>query len=340
MGWIRLCAMLAWAALLAPGPALAATPTRAAAMQAVVDYVQAQKTTGFLVIQDGKVLVEKNWPVPEADARFKQNFTYGAAPDGGLREDVASQQKSFVSMLVGVAIDKHLIDVTQPVDAYVGAGWSKASPEQEAKIRVIDVLTMSSGLKEDFTYAAPPGTTFFYNTPVYAVTKPVLAAAAHQPLETITRDWLTTPAGMTQTAWRQRPAAFAKVGNPTGLVTTPRDTAAFGAIVLHGGKAENGRRIVSQAALKAMFVRSATNPAYGRLWWLNGSSFAIMPLARRVDHALIPAAPSDLVAALGALDRKLYVVPSRRLVVVRMGQATPDKAFDQQLWLRLMKAID
>ena len=63
------------------------------------------------------------------------------------------------------------------------------------------------------------------------------------------------------------------------------------------------------------------------------------PLANRVAGPLIPAAPADLVAALGALDRKLYVVPSLKLVVVRMGAATPDRGFDQQLWLRLMKAI-
>lgn len=334
----RLATLIAAVALAVfASPALAAGDP--AAMQAVVDYAASQNTTGFLVIQDGRTLVEKTWPVAAAEAKFKANFTYGNAPDGALFEDVASQQKSFVSMLVGVAVDKRLIDVGRPVTAYLGAGWSKAAPDQEAKIRVIDLLTMSSGLKEDFTYAAPPGTVFLYNTPVYAVMKKVLVAAAHQPLEAITRAWLTAPAGMTETAWRQRPAVFADVGNPTGLVTTPRDVAKFGAIVLNGGKAANGRRIVSEASLKAMFVPSGTNPAYGRLWWLNGSAYAIMPLARRVDHALIPAAPADLVAALGALDRKLYVVPSRKLIVVRMGAAAPDKDFDQQLWLRLMKAI-
>lgn len=167
-----------------------------------------------------------------------------------------------------------------------------------------------------------------------------MAAAAKQPLETLTRDWLTAPAGMANTSWRKRPAAFADVGNPTGLVTNPRDTARFGQVVLDGGKAAGGKRIVSEAGLKAMFTRSATNPAYGRLWWLNGSAYTIRPLARRVDGPLIPAAPADLVAALGALDRKLYVVPSKKLIVVRMGQATPDKDFDEQLWLRLMKALD
>jgi len=324
-------------ALSAPLAAAAETAPASPQWQAVLDYVAGQKTTGFLVVRDRKTLAEKNWPAP-ADGAFR-NFAYETTREGALLEDVASQQKSFVSMLAAVAIDKGLLDVGRPVSAYIGAGWSKAPAEQEARIRVIDVLTMSSGLTEGFAYAAPPGTVFLYNTPVYAITKRILAAAAKLPLEAITRDWLTAPAGMNDTAWRRRPAAFADVGNPTGLVTSPRDTARFGQIVLDGGKAADGKRIVSEANLKAMFERSATNPSYGRLWWLNGAAFAIKPLARRVEGPLIPAAPADLVAALGALDRKLYVVPSKKLVVVRMGAACPDKDFDQQLWLRLMKAL-
>lgn len=328
--------ILAGAGLLAASPALAATSND---LQPVLDYVGNQNTTGFLVVQDGKTLVEKNWPLPADAAQFRATFTYGKTADGELLEDVASQQKSFVSMLVAVAIDKGLIDVERPVSAYIGTGWSKASLEQEAAIRVIHILNMASGLDEKFAFVAPAGTQFFYNTPVYAVNKLVVAAAAKLPLDTITRDWLTVPAGMSNTAWRQRPAAFASVGNATGLVTCPRDVAKFGQIVLDGGKAADGRRIVSEANLKAMFARSATNSAYGRLWWLNGGTETIRSGGRATPGPLIPAAPADLVAALGALDRRLYIVPSRKLVVVRMGQAVADKDFDQQLWLRLSKAL-
>jgi len=309
------------------------------ALQAVLDYAQEQKTTGFLIIQDRRTVVERNWPLGADAGGFRDDFTYGPAPDGSLLEDVASQQKSFVAFLATAAVDKGLLDVNSPVSTYLGAGWSKASAEQEAAIRVLHVLTMSTGLTTGFAYAAPAGTVFLYNTPVYAVTKSIVAAAAKQPLETLTHDWLTAPAGMHDTAWRQRPAKFAAVGNPTGLVTTPRDTARLGQIVLDGGKAADGTRIVSGAGLKAMFARSPANPSYGRLWWLNGGAFTIKPLANRVEGPLIPAAPADLVAALGAEDRKLYVVPSLRLVVVRMGQAAPDHDFDQQLWLRLIKAV-
>lgn len=329
--------LVAGAGALAAAPAFAAGAP-CAEMLAVLDYVGGQKTTGFLITQDRRILVERNWPLPSDAGPFRA-FAYETTPDGALLEDVASQQKSFIAVLIAIAVDKGLVDVEKPVSQYVGAGWSKASADQEHAIRVLDLLTMTSGLDERFAYVAPAGSTFFYNTPVYAILKRILAVAARQPLEAVTRDWLTTPAGMTDTAWRRRPGAFGDVGNPTGLVTSPRDLAALGQLVLDGGCAADGKRVVSEASLRAMFVPTPTNPGYGRLWWLNGGAHTIRPQGNRADGPLIPAAPADLVAALGALDRKLYIVPSRKLVVVRLGQAAPDKDFDQQLWRRLAKAL-
>ncbi|MFN3667840.1 MAG: serine hydrolase domain-containing protein [Brevundimonas sp.] len=314
-------------------------PTPSPAMTALFDYLRARGTTGLVIIRDGQVLADETWPAPADDPIFA-NFVYGRTPDGALLEDVASQQKSFVAVLVAIAVDKGLIDVDQPVSTYLGQGWSRATPGQEARIRVVDVLTMSSGLDERFGHVAEPGATFFYNTPVYAVTKRILAAAAGRPLETLTHDWLTEPAGMSDTGWRRRPAALASVGNDTGLVTTPRDVARFGLMVLHGGVAEDGARVVSRAQLDALFARSASNPAYGRLWWLNGSDHTMRILGGRSEGPFIPAAPADLIGALGALDRRLYIVPSRRLVVVRTGAAAGDPGFDQAFWLRLNAVID
>lgn len=332
---------LAIVAIALPSPAVVAAAQAegpSAGVTRLLDYLQNQRTTGFLLMRDGKVLIEKNWPAP-SDAPQFANFVYERTEDGALLEDVASQQKSFVAVLVAVAIDKGLIEVEKPVSDYIGQGWSKASAEQEAKIRVIDLLTMSSGLDEKFSYQAPVGTAFFYNTPVYAVTKRILAAAVKQPLETITRDWLTGPVGMKDTAWRKRPPALAGVGNDTGLVTSPRDIARFGLMILNDGVAENGTRIVSNSSFKAMFTRTVTNPAYGQLWWLNGGAYAIRESVGRKDGPLVSAAPPDMVGAFGAFHRRLYVVPSLKLVVVRTGAAAGDKDFDEQLWLRLMEAL-
>jgi len=335
------CAALPWL-LVAPSAGWAtppaATSAREAARQALIDYVGGQKSTGLVVIRNGKPLLDKSWPAPADDRPFSL-FTYGPARDGTLLEDVASQQKSFVALLVAIALDKGLVDLNKPVSAYLGAGWSKATTEQEAKIRVDDVLRMSSGLDESFRYVAPAGSLFFYNTPVYAVTKRILEAAGKAPLDRLTRDWLTVPAGMADTAWRDRPAALASVGNQTGLVTTPRDVARFGGIVLGRGVAPSGRRIVSEANLARLFEPAPTNPAYGRLWWLNGGAFSIRAGGERREGPLVAAAPRDMVAALGAFDRRLYLVPSRGLIVVRTGAAVPDKDFDQHFWTLLNRLL-
>lgn len=251
---------------------------------------------------------------------------------------MASQQKSFIAVLMGIAVDKELVDVDKPVSDYVGLGWSKATADQEAQIRVSNILKMDSGLDDKFRFSTPAGSQFHYNTPVYAISKKILTEATQLPLAQITHEWLTKPLDMSETAWRERPSAFANVGNKTGLVTTPRDMARLGKLVLLGGITENGKRVVSASSIQAMLRPTAANPAYGWLWWLNGSEYVVKSKGR-TEGQLIPAAPADLVAALGFLDRRLYIVPSLDLVVVRTGAAASDKDFDQQLWLRIIKTI-
>ncbi len=339
-------ASLAFAAL---GACATTAPTAAQAQQGEADrsraqadllrYLRGRGSTGLVVLRDGEVVINEAWRAPD-DLPLYLLFLYGHTADGALLEDVASQQKSFIAVLMAIAIDRGLLDVEQPVSAYLGEGWSQATSEQETAIRVIDIMTMSSGLDERFRFEAPAGTVFFYNTPVYAVAQQILVAASGEPLDVITRDWLTVPAGMVDTGWRRRPAALAAVGNSAALVTTPVDVARFGQMILRGGVSVTGERVVSDVQLNALFERSATNPAYGRLWWLNGGEYRIGAAGARRDGPLIPAAPADLVGAYGAFDRRLYVVPSLDLVVVRTGAATNDRDFDQEFWLRLNAVLD
>lgn len=330
-------AMLAAACASAPSPAAPQPTWDETALAEVTDYARAQNTTGFLIIQSGQTIAEHNWPLPESAAQFRNNFTYGTASDGALLEDVASQQKSFIAILAGVAVDKGLVDVDTSVSEIIGDGWSNA-PDTEARITVRQLLEMNSGLTEQLESDAEPGEKFFYNTPAYAILKPVLESVAGKPLDVITTEWLTQPASMADTAWRQRPEIFARVGNPTGLVTTPRDIARMGQLILDGGVAADGSRVISQDQLDAMLAPTATNPAYSRLWWLNSGAYLYRPAnPRRVDGPLIPSAPADLIAALGAQDRKLFVVPSMNLIVVRTGQGA-ERNFDDALWQSIMRA--
>lgn len=68
---------------------------------------------------------------------------------------------------------------------------------------------------------------------------------------------------------------------------------------------------------------------------------------RGAPGLLILSAPTDLVAALGKGDKKIYVVPSLELVVVRHGEEADASggnplaasAFDEQWWRRLKIAL-
>jgi CubicO group peptidase (beta-lactamase class C family) len=186
----------------------------------------------------------------------------------------------------------------------------------------------------------PAGTRHHYNTPAYALMLPVLEAAAGQSIGALTQTRLTGPLGMVDTAWCQRSNELASfLGNPRGLVTTPRDLARLGQLVLDGGVAEDGARLVSSAGLSAIFRRTALHPAYGRLWWLNGGTHWIVPNRGQGEGSLVPTAPADALFALGSENRVLMVVPSLALILVRLGQQAPDADLREKMASGLARAM-
>lgn len=306
----------------------------APALEQLASYAASQQTSGLLVARDGRVLLERNWPLAPGSERFAAMFVRGVGAGGALREDVASQQKALIAILAAQATDRGLLDVEAPVANILGAGWTKLQAEPERAITVRHLLTMTSGLTEGLAAEAAPGERFFYNTPAYARLQRVLEHVGGLPLDRLTRAWLTGPLGMDETDWLPRPAELARAsGNAWGLVTTPRDLARLAAMILDGG-----RDLVSPVQLAAIFDAEPTNPAYGRLWWLNNGDWVLNAQGERRDGALIPGAPRDLVLALGAEGRVLGIVPSRRLIAVRLGQRPPDADFADQFWTRVMAA--
>jgi CubicO group peptidase (beta-lactamase class C family) len=303
-----------------------------AALDDLAAYCHSQLTTGLLVLHQRRTVLECNWPVAAGSEVFERRYLHGTAPDGALREDVASQQKSVVSLLVAIASERGLLDVEQAVSHYLGRSWSQADAAQEAAIKVRHLLEMDSGLDPALRYVAPAGTQHGYNTPAYAQLLPVLEAATGAPLGAWTQQCLTGPAGMANTAWCQRSDELTSfLGNPRGWVTTPRDLARLGQIVLDGGVTANGTRLLSPAALAPMFQRNALHPAYGRLWWLNGGSFWTVPNRGQGLGSLVPSAAADAVFALGSENRVLMLVPSQQLILVRLGQQAPDAELREKM---------
>jgi hypothetical protein len=67
------------------------------------------------------------------------------------------------------------------------------------------------------------------------------------------------------------------------------------------------------------------------------------PAPRVREGPLIPTAPDDVYAAMGAGDQRVYVAPGLELVVVRQGsaafgQAAARSPFDAELWTRITAA--
>ena len=300
--------------------------------------------SGVVLLHRGKILAEQYWPLDAAARAGAKARNYGVLvrgydAAGHVIEDVASVQKSISAVLVGIAQHKGLLRLEDPVQKHLGAGWSKASPEQEKAITVRHLLTMTSGLKDDLTFEAAAGTRWRYNSAAYAHTVKVVAAAARKAPNDLTREWLTGRIGMADSKWVERPAQGREtVVNGMGFATTARDLARFGLLILAEGRF-NGETVIADRDYLHAALRPSQklNPSYGYLWWLNGQSEVARGGGERIKGPLIPTAPPDLVAALGAVDRKLYVVPSLELVVTRLGSAT-GPSFQNEFWRLLTEA--
>lgn len=177
---------------------------------------------------------------------------------------MASAQKSVASFLVGIAQAKGLLKIDDPVNQYLGAGWSRAEPTQEKAVTIRHLITMTSGLSDRGVFEHKPGTRWRYNTPVYARSVDVVAAAAKMDRHELTRKWITQPVAMADSTWASRGAVGARIGNAFGFATTARDLARFGLMVLAGGKWGDKTILADQQYLKeATTTSQKLNPYYG-----------------------------------------------------------------------------
>ena len=319
----------------------AAIGWRVEELEAALEYAGDQRSSGVVVLYQGRIVAERYWEVSEIEGSVYSAFVTGLTEDGRALEDVASVQKSVVSFLAGVGRGKALVDLEAPVSWYLGAGWSQANSQDEAAIRVRHLMSMSSGLTRDHTFEVPSGEKWMYNTNVYSQTVKVLEVASGLEVNEYTSRWLTSRIGMSDSRWVPRSWARPDLdANTIGFQTTALDLARFGILMLAKGR-WRGEDILGDAdyLAESLSPSQEMNPAYGLLWWLNsGPNLLTLDGGEREATILIPSAPDDLYEARGFLARRLYVVPSLNLVVTRLGDA-PAPDFDDVFWSHLMGAI-
>ena len=313
------------------------------ALEAVLEYAEQQRSSGVVILLQGRILAERYWEVETPpDVVDYSGLITGRDERGQVIEDVMSIQKSVIAFLAGVAERKGLLDIEQPASKYLGQGWSQATPEQEAQIKVRNLLSMASGLDEDLAYMGTPGELYMYNTPAYSRTVTVLERVTGMDVNAYTSQWLTSRVGMQDSGWWTRPGkVMVPWANVIGFVTTARDLARFGLLMQARGNWDGEDLLQNPDYFERMLSPSTVaNPSYGFLWWLNGGDRWIMGRENTEarEGSLVPPAPDDLFAGRGALGRKVYVVPSLGLVFTRLGDQPPEGEFSNEIWKWLMKA--
>ena len=295
---------------------------RSEGLAALTQYAADNRSSHLIVQHRGRTVLDQRWSQPTEGVYA--NMYLGRDEQGNPLEDVASVQKSVLSLLLVRALREDLLEADRPVADYLGEGWSRAG-EREAEITVRHLLSMSSGLAPSLDARVGPGQQWLYNSAAYSRLVQVLESVSGQSIKAITRSWLTEPLGMASTEWVVRDwLPSGQDANQIGLVSSAPDLVRFGRYVLE----QRDDPVLS----RSLTPSQPHNPAYGWLWWLNG-----FPQAE-TNRSLVPNAPADLVAALGALGRGVFVVPSLDLVVVRLGDR-PDPDFNQGLWRRIMQAM-
>lgn len=292
-----------------------------------IDYATQMQSVALLIYKDGALVYEKYWPGFSADTRTNPN----------------SMHKAVLALLVGAAIDDGYIDSAEaPASRWI-AEWRG---DARAAITIRDLLQMSSGLEIpvfgtwksarilfgsnlergvlELAAAKPHGSNFEYNNASTQVLITVLERATGKRYAEYLSSRLWQPLGAADAAlWMDRAG-----GQPRGfccLFATARDWLRVGRLILEGGRV-NGEALVSESWVKQMLTPSARNPQFGYNLWMGsptGTERVYNPHTIKAFHSE-PFAATDMAYIDGFGGQRVYIVPSRNLVIVRTGVSSTD----------------
>lgn len=315
----------------------------AKALDDAIKYADDHNSTGLVILRGGRIVVEQYWQQWNAETS----------------QPIFSSSKSIAAILVGMAIEERLMkSVDQSASAWVNA-WRG---EGKSTITLRHMLSMTSGIKVippnassdidafEETASQPlenaPGTAWAYNTPVYRMLLRILELASKESINEFTARKLSGPIRLSNSVWNCGPAPNNKT-NCTWFSSSLRDMSRFGLLILRDGKWQN-RQLINRTFVKESLTTSQRlNESYGYLWWLNGKPSFRLPSGAYRQGMLWPDCPPDAYGALGAQDKKIYIVPSLDLVVSRHGGASGvartsegggADSFDNQLLGRICRA--
>jgi CubicO group peptidase (beta-lactamase class C family) len=306
------------------------------ALDSLIDYVGDTHAKAFLILKDGKIVVEHYYGTFTIDSVWYW----------------ASAGKSLTSFLVGLAQEQGYLNINDSLPKYLGHSFTSCSSSGEDSIRIIHQLTMTSGFDESYGGSnenhctddsclfclASPGTRWSYHNAPYTMTHWVLDSATGMSVNAFKIINLNSSSGID--------GVFLPVDYDQIYFSKARSFARFGLLILNKG-IWNGDTIMHDSIyFHDMINTSQTlNLSYGYLWWLNGKASYRLPGSQfQFPGSLVQHAPSDMFAAMGKNDQMLNIVPGEGLIMVRMGNAmyssfeVPNLNCDS-IWIRLNNVL-
>lgn len=297
-------------------------------IQNLYDYLDSTNTKAFMILKDGKIVLEKYYGTFTADSLHLWN----------------SAGKTLVGFMTGIAQQEGYLSITDTTSDYLGTGWTSLTPQQEEKITIWHQLSMTTGMDDAtnsdctdpqcLTYIADAGTRWSYHNAPYTLLNTVISNATGQNFNSYIASKLGgSTAGIS--------GLFLNIGYNKIFASKPKSFARFGLLLLAEGN-WNGTPILNDANYFTDMTNSSQslNPSYGYLTWLNGkSSFMVPGLQFSFPGSLCPSAPNDMYAALGKDGQIINVVPSQNLVMIRMGDgdgvSLVGTQYNDSIWLRI-----
>ena len=298
------------------------------AVQPLLDYLQLKNTKSFIILINGRIVME--------------NYFNGHSSTSNWYW--ASAGKTLTTCLSGIAEQEGTININNKVSDYLGNGWTSIPIAKENLITCKNLLSMNSGLDDtlgdgvspsNLQYIADAGTRWAYHN-VYVKMQDVVAQASGQTWNNYFNLKLRDKIRMNG-VWLPSGTA----GDLSVYWSTTRSMARFGLLNLNKGKWENTQILNENFFNQATNTSQNINLAYGYLWWLNGKTTYHLPQTQfQFNGSLITNGPIDMFMALGKDDQKIYVVPSKKMVVIRMGNAADAVSFglsnfDNELWSKI-----
>lgn len=302
-------------------------------IQPLYDYLATKNSKAFIVLYQGRIVLEKYF------GTFRQDSLWYWASAG----------KTLTAMLVGIAQREGHLSLNDKSSDYLGTGWTSLPLLKENLITVRHQVTMTTGLDDGvadsdctdpacLTYKADAGTRWAYHNAPYTILDQVIAAATGQTFNNYFAAKIRNVIGMT--------GQWVPNGYNHVYYSNARSMARYGLLLLNKGSWSN-TAVLGDSAYFAQQISSSQNlnPSYGYLTWLNGKASYMLPSLQTVFQGpLVPNGYTDMFMALGKNDQKIYVVPSKKLVVIRMGESAGNiqlalSSFDNELWGKIRQVI-